>query len=497
MTSSACSPVQAVKTMQREDATSWVCGESEERSSSAPGSLEDDMRQLETSLRLQLDEWAPVLTAVQRLLVWERALPSLLTAAALHGVFWLFSYLSPRPVFLLSFFMLLVLCVARWKPWLVAHFRAPSFGEFSSDSEVLSSMAATGHPRLLSVPELCHYLAESWITSQQYIQELVLYKKQKPGTFCAVVCSGCAVMATVGHYVPGIMISYIILLSVLLWPVVVYRELIQRMYTALEPVLMKLDYSMKGEGLHRSHKKRQAKKEAEQGEELVAETESESEIELSGFSPEMDVRLTALALSITDSELSDEEASILESGGFSVSRATTPQLTDVSEDLDQQSTVTEEGSAPKESSDLSQWLEQRPTEEKPLFETDMAHSPVHTLNLETEELLPSLTSPLHFVNTHFNGKGQAVGLAGEVQSLREGSGAIPSGLQSPIMPVAILGPPLSEVQEPGDDGEDFELLEQEEVDQMEKELEEAERYRAASTSKTPVCSQMEEEKPAS
>lgn len=47
----------------------------------------------------------------------------------------------------------------------------------------------------------------------------------------------------------------------------------------------------------------------------------------------MDVKKTALALAITDSELSDEEASILESGGFSVSRATTPQLTDVSEGM--------------------------------------------------------------------------------------------------------------------------------------------------------------------
>lgn len=43
------------------------------------------------------------------------------------------------------------------------------------------------------------------------------------------------------------------------------------------------------------------------------------------------MKTTALAMAITDSELSDEEASILESGGFSVSRATTPQLTDVSE----------------------------------------------------------------------------------------------------------------------------------------------------------------------
>lgn len=49
------------------------------------------------------------------------------------------------------------------------------------------------------------------------------------------------------------------------------------------------------------------------------------------FLAQVDVKTTALAMAITDSELSDEEASILESGGFSVSRATTPQLTDVSE----------------------------------------------------------------------------------------------------------------------------------------------------------------------
>lgn len=50
-----------------------------------------------------------------------------------------------------------------------------------------------------------------------------------------------------------------------------------------------------------------------------------------GFIAKVDVKTTALAMAITDSELSDEEASILESGGFSVSRATTPQLADLSE----------------------------------------------------------------------------------------------------------------------------------------------------------------------
>lgn len=47
-------------------------------------------------------------------------------------------------------------------------------------------------------------------------------------------------------------------LSILLWPLVVYHELIQRMYTRLEPLLMQLDYSMKAEAdaLHHKHDKR-------------------------------------------------------------------------------------------------------------------------------------------------------------------------------------------------------------------------------------------------
>lgn len=35
-------------------------------------------------------------------------------------------------------------------------------------------------PHLLSVPELCRYLAESWLTFQIHLQELLQYKKQNP-----------------------------------------------------------------------------------------------------------------------------------------------------------------------------------------------------------------------------------------------------------------------------------------------------------------------------
>ncbi|KAL8183047.1 UNVERIFIED_CONTAM: hypothetical protein K2H54_013507 [Gekko kuhli] len=327
------------------------------------------------------------------------------------------------------------------------------------------------------------------------------------------------------------MISYIVLLSILLWPLVVYHELIQRMYTRLEPILMKLDYSMKVETLHLKHekKKRQGKHEPEAGSEPMAETESESEAELSGYSPVVDVKKTALALAITDSELSDEEASILESGGFTVSRATTPQLTDVSEDLDQQSLPSEpEESFSKDLAEFPSVEEFHSRDLQPPGEEDRFAVPAQAadqLDSAEEEVAAAgssdasilcLASPLHFVNTHFNGSRQAAagGAAEPPAASAQGLGLHIDSLSQEIVTTAIStvvqntlsallrssedseGPSLSEflptepeerlsfqaqlseseevgaASPPGEEEEadDFELLDQRELEQMDAEL---------------------------
>ncbi|RXN02741.1 protein FAM134A [Labeo rohita] len=248
----------------------------------------------------------------------------------------------------------------------------------------------------------------------------------------------------------------ITVLSVLLWPLVVYHELIQKMYTGLEPILMKLDYSMKGDTQRRKYDKRilwrsmcvcvcvcvcvcaELKKEQEEGDEPRAETESESEEELSCFAPTVDVKTTALAMAITDSELSDEEASILESGGFSVSRATTPQLTDVSEaDLDQQSVHSE----PEEAftRDLAEFpsVDELPSIERGLFPFPLGALGSEQAGASASEhqeeapspaslLIQHLASPLHFVNTHFNGHGQAAGADQSIAGTEKKGASIPA-----------------------------------------------------------------------
>ncbi|XP_032831445.2 uncharacterized protein LOC116954769 isoform X2 [Petromyzon marinus] len=203
------------------------------------------------------------------------------------------------------------------------HFKHPGFKDQWTDTSDTEGWAGA-QPKLLSLPELCRSLAECWESLTAYCVDLALYRAQHPDRFCARVCVCCLGFAIVGHYIPGIMIAYIIVASVLLWPLVVYHELIQKMYNRIEPVLMKLDYSMRGGMLGRGHEQHRVRKEKTEGNEPTAETDSDSEGELSNYCTKVDVKRTALALSITDSELSDEEASILESEGFTLSRGSTP-----------------------------------------------------------------------------------------------------------------------------------------------------------------------------
>lgn len=55
----------------------------------------------------------------------------------------------------------------------------------SEASRAMSCLPSEGsgsgaRPHLLSVPELCRCLAESWLTFQIHLQELLQYKRQNP-----------------------------------------------------------------------------------------------------------------------------------------------------------------------------------------------------------------------------------------------------------------------------------------------------------------------------
>ncbi|NXY25878.1 RETR3 regulator, partial [Atrichornis clamosus] len=290
-----------------------------------PGERQRRVQALSAALRCRLGPYEPLLGAVQAALVWERPGRSALCWAAVHGLFWFFALTSLRLLFLVAFTLIVVVCLDQWK-----HKIWPEIGVISVPKFCLHCSWGYVHPRLLGVPELSHHLAEGWVAGTNFLSNLFVFKQQSPGKFCLLVCGMFTFLAVLGRYIPGLLLSYLLLLFVLLWPLAVYHRLGQRMYLRLEPALQRLDFSVRGYMIARQ-RERQLHGRA-LGQE-VTDDGSDSEEELAAFCPKLDDSVVAKELTISDSEHSDAEVSYTENGMFNLSRGQTP-LTEGSEDLD-------------------------------------------------------------------------------------------------------------------------------------------------------------------
>ncbi|XP_062849050.1 reticulophagy regulator 1 [Trichomycterus rosablanca] len=162
-------------------------------------------------------------------------------------------------------------------------------------------------------------LTDCWMSIKLFLEETSSFKQQNPGKFCLLVCSLCFFLAVLGNYIPGVVISYTIVLGIFLWPLMSSHEL--GMW--LEPVLQKLDFGV-GHFLQRikeNHEKRL----------LQAQAEKESiEADLSLLFPKMDSTVCK-EMCVSDTEISD--VTWTDNGTFNLSEGHTPQ-TENSEDLD-------------------------------------------------------------------------------------------------------------------------------------------------------------------
>ncbi|XP_060242671.1 reticulophagy regulator 3 isoform X4 [Meriones unguiculatus] len=138
-------------------------------------------------------------------------------------------------------------------------------------------------------------------------------------------------MAMLGRYIPGLLLSYLMLVTVMMWPLAVYHQLWDRAYVRLKPALQRLDFSVRGYMMSKQ-RERQLRRRALHPERAM-DDRSDSEEELAAFCPQLDDSTVARELAITDSEHSDAEVSCTDNGTFNLSRGQTP-LTEGSEDLD-------------------------------------------------------------------------------------------------------------------------------------------------------------------
>ncbi|XP_062988208.1 reticulophagy regulator 3 isoform X2 [Elgaria multicarinata webbii] len=292
----------------------------------APASeRERRVRALSASLGARLGPYEPALSALQATLVWERPARSALGWAVAHAAFGCFALTSLHLIFLIAFTLILIVCLDQWKNKIWPEIKVARPDELDSESWGYI------HPRLLSVPELCHYLAEGWVTGDSFMRNLLGFKRQNPGKFCLLACGVFTFLAVLGQYIPGVCLAYLTMLSLLLWPLAVYHRLGQRLYTKLEPAVQRLDFSVRGYMMSK-HKERQSRHQMLRQHPATADG-SDSEEELAAFCPKLDDAVVAKELAISDSEHSDAEVSYTENGTFNLSRGQTP-LTEGSEDFD-------------------------------------------------------------------------------------------------------------------------------------------------------------------
>ncbi|MCJ8731801.1 hypothetical protein PDJAM_G00203640 [Pangasius djambal] len=250
------------------------------------------------------------------LMNWKAPLKTCATFAATNVVFWFVSFSPFRMVCLLCLCLLLLLLVQLLRDMALSRSRGSSLWRSMTGSWELVDSGQESRSGAEA------QLTDCWMSIKLFLEETSSFKQQNPGKFCLLVCSLCFFLAILGNYIPGVVISYIIVLGIFLWPVVSSHEF--GMW--LEPVLQKLNFGV-GHFLQKikeNHEKRL----------LQAEADKESiEADLSSMFPKLDSTVCR-ELSVSDTEVS--EVTWTDNGTFNLSEGHTPQ-TENSEDLDRRS----------------------------------------------------------------------------------------------------------------------------------------------------------------
>ncbi|XP_068605447.1 reticulophagy regulator 1 [Brachionichthys hirsutus] len=281
-----------------------------------------------------------------------------------------------------------------------------------------------------------------------FLQETSAFKQQNPGKFCLLVCSLCTFFAVVGRYIPGIVIAYVLVLGIFLWPLMSSHEV----GLWLEPVLQKLDFGV-GELLQKIKENHEKKM-------LEAQTEKPGiESDLSSMFPKLDSTLYK-EMSVSDTEASD--VTWTDNGTFNLSEGHTPQ-TENSEDLDKEEAFT--GGLPEFPS-LDNGIMNNGDDDDLSFDLS-SPQPQPFKSQRTSSPSPKDIA-LKSVNQMLGDVITAAVTAAIQDKIEAAVGIMPLGdSERSRLPESTRSLELTEESESGSEVEDFELLDQSELEQLE------------------------------
>ncbi|KAK7481191.1 hypothetical protein BaRGS_00027451 [Batillaria attramentaria] len=194
---------------------------------------------MEAKLNELLNPIEPLVMRLQSLLVWEYPRKSAVMLLFAHLVFWIVSRCCVQVYSLVSVSLMVIFFVDTWKKKIWPEIRVPP--PVPEDTDGWTPV----HPRLLSVPEISRHLAAAFCFVIKLFGSIRNLRREKPFVFFLFFSVMFISTAALGQYMSGFMIVYTIVMSVMIWPSLVYHNLLKRAYLRMEPAFMWLDYQMK------------------------------------------------------------------------------------------------------------------------------------------------------------------------------------------------------------------------------------------------------------
>ncbi|XP_060100293.1 reticulophagy regulator 1 [Heteronotia binoei] len=293
-----------------------------------------------------------------------------------------------------------------------------------------------------------------------FLHEMAHFKEQNPGKFCLLVCSVCTFFTVLGSYIPGVVLSYLLLLGAFLCPLFTCSEFGQKVFSNMKSVLLKLDFGI------RDYINQKLKERAEMIRTKLIE--DDSELDISSLCPKISPTVVAREMSVSDTDIS--EVSWTDNGTFNLSEGNTPQ-TDTSDDFDRPSDheeafakelsefpSVEHGTGTSDEDDLSTGV---PVQQEGGGRDHMPARPPQRLRGQEKEGLSAagLSLPL----LHHQAFDLVQAMASDVVTSAV-SAAVRDQLQ------AMQAVPHFSEETDSEEGDDFELLDQSELEQIESEL---------------------------
>ncbi|NXD63928.1 RETR1 regulator, partial [Eolophus roseicapillus] len=395
-------------------------------------------------------------------LSWERPLHSLGGFVCANLLFWFVALTTWRVYHLISLIMLGVLILQIIKDLVFSRIKGKTVYRYCVFFFVLFSWKVI-NSRQDYRPRINQCISEALMNLFVFLQEMSHFKEQNPGKFCLLVCSVCTFFTVLGSYIPGVVLSYVLLLCAFLCPFLKCNEFGQKVCNKIKTVLRKLDFGIVE---YINQKKKERSETAK-----TKPTEDESELDISALCPKVNPAVVAKELSVSDTDVS--EVSWTDNGTFNLSEGYSPQ-TDTSDDFDRPSDHEEAfardlsefpslengaGTNDDDDSSIGMPIQQKQKKEHAYFKVDHA-----SRQSKERPSTAGLSLPLTSDQT-FN---LMSGIAGDVIAAAV-SAAIKDQLLSAQQVPSHAAPSLSEETDT-EEADDFELLDQSELEQIEKEL---------------------------